>query len=262
MSEIIGNGIFVGGVGGTIEPLSVTQNGTYTPPSGVDGYAPVTVNVSGSTTPFISNANIITATDIITEFACAASYGDLLDATGLIQLGKPQFQKANGYHTFPRQILYSDLENEDVSGTIYAVIRSSTTGGDYAGITFCYYPSSYNMPLIYTRHGVWQVGTYSNDNSTQYNSMVFHVLALRANNTNKKAAFFFDGVKHQNELYFSHSGKFGSFGGGVYSIPPQAALSNEFDILYGAIVRGIETDSEIIANSQAIMSAYSSYIGT
>lgn len=33
--------------GGNIQPLSVTENGTYTPPSGVDGYAPVTVNVSG-----------------------------------------------------------------------------------------------------------------------------------------------------------------------------------------------------------------------
>lgn len=36
-----------GGEGGVIQPLSVTQNGTYTPPSGVDGYAPVTVSVSG-----------------------------------------------------------------------------------------------------------------------------------------------------------------------------------------------------------------------
>lgn len=31
----------------TIQPLSVTQNGTYTAPSGVDGYSPVNVNVSG-----------------------------------------------------------------------------------------------------------------------------------------------------------------------------------------------------------------------
>lgn len=30
-----------------VQPLSVTQNGIYNPPSGVDGYAPVTVNVSG-----------------------------------------------------------------------------------------------------------------------------------------------------------------------------------------------------------------------
>ena len=36
--------------GGTpvINSLSVTENGTYTAPSGVDGYSPITVNVSGS----------------------------------------------------------------------------------------------------------------------------------------------------------------------------------------------------------------------
>ena len=34
--------------GGAIEPLTVTENGTYTAPSGVDGYNPVTVNVAGS----------------------------------------------------------------------------------------------------------------------------------------------------------------------------------------------------------------------
>ena len=31
-----------------IQPLEVTENGTYTAPSGVDGYSPVTVNVAGS----------------------------------------------------------------------------------------------------------------------------------------------------------------------------------------------------------------------
>ena len=34
-----------------IEPLSVTSNGTYTAPSGVDGYSPVTVNVPSQTLP-------------------------------------------------------------------------------------------------------------------------------------------------------------------------------------------------------------------
>lgn len=32
---------------GFVEPLNVTENGIYNPPSGVDGYAPVTVDVSG-----------------------------------------------------------------------------------------------------------------------------------------------------------------------------------------------------------------------
>lgn len=36
-----------GGGEAVVQPLSATQNGTYNPPSGVDGYAPVTVNVSG-----------------------------------------------------------------------------------------------------------------------------------------------------------------------------------------------------------------------
>ena len=40
------NAIPTGG-GSVIQPLSVTANGTYTAPSGVDGYSPVTVNVSG-----------------------------------------------------------------------------------------------------------------------------------------------------------------------------------------------------------------------
>lgn len=37
-----------GGAEPIIEPLSVTENGTYTAPDGVDGYSPVTVNVAGS----------------------------------------------------------------------------------------------------------------------------------------------------------------------------------------------------------------------
>lgn len=35
------------GITGVVVPLNATENGTYNPPSGVDGYAPVTVNVSG-----------------------------------------------------------------------------------------------------------------------------------------------------------------------------------------------------------------------
>ena len=47
-----------GGDGAVVQPLSVTQNGTYNPPSGVDGYAPVTVNVSGG-----GGANVIYSND-------------------------------------------------------------------------------------------------------------------------------------------------------------------------------------------------------
>ena len=36
-----------GGADPVINSLTITENGTYTAPSGVDGYSPVTVNVSG-----------------------------------------------------------------------------------------------------------------------------------------------------------------------------------------------------------------------
>lgn len=39
-----------GGTEPIIEPLSVTENGTYTAPDGVHGYSPVTVNVPTGTT--------------------------------------------------------------------------------------------------------------------------------------------------------------------------------------------------------------------
>ena len=45
------------GSGAVVQSLSVTQNGTYNPPSGVDGYAPVTVNVSGITYTFADDGN-------------------------------------------------------------------------------------------------------------------------------------------------------------------------------------------------------------
>lgn len=40
-----------GGGAPVIEALSVTENGTYTAPAGVDGYSPVTVNVPTQTLP-------------------------------------------------------------------------------------------------------------------------------------------------------------------------------------------------------------------
>lgn len=39
---------FTHGEGAVVQPLEVTENGTYTAPDGVDGYSPVTVNVASS----------------------------------------------------------------------------------------------------------------------------------------------------------------------------------------------------------------------
>lgn len=58
-----------GGGGGSavIESLSVTENGTYTAPSGVDGYSPVTVNVSGGG----GSSNVVTGSFTVPEITTA-----------------------------------------------------------------------------------------------------------------------------------------------------------------------------------------------
>ena len=74
-----------GGGSSVVQPLSVTQNGTYNPPSGVDGYAPVTVDVSGggsepptmeakvSNNTFISDGITVNSQPVITDGEIAAS---------------------------------------------------------------------------------------------------------------------------------------------------------------------------------------------
>ena len=44
--------------GGTVEELTITSNGTYTPPTGIDGYAPVVVNVPQDGSPPAEAFNI------------------------------------------------------------------------------------------------------------------------------------------------------------------------------------------------------------
>lgn len=54
-----------GGAAPVIEALSVTENGTYTAPSGVDGYSPVNVNVACGAT------NVV-----VGEFTCRDTAGE------------------------------------------------------------------------------------------------------------------------------------------------------------------------------------------
>jgi hypothetical protein len=105
--------------GGDIEELIVTVNGTYTPPEGVDGYAPVTVNVAppasdidalidGSLTEITSNAESVhdykffEHSKLITaNFPQATSIGDLAfrSCNQLITVNIPNATKI-GAHVF------------------------------------------------------------------------------------------------------------------------------------------------------------------
>lgn len=65
-----------------VQPLSVTQNGTYNPPSGVDGYAPVTVNVSGGGSDVIVSASPPTS-----DVGVEGQYYIFEDLSALIKYG-------------------------------------------------------------------------------------------------------------------------------------------------------------------------------
>ena len=71
----------VSGGSAVVEPLSVTQNGTYNPPSGVDGYAPVTVNVSGgSSDNSISGYIINISHDLVAPTSVSAAISQAVNS--------------------------------------------------------------------------------------------------------------------------------------------------------------------------------------
>ena len=87
-------GISVGG-SGTIEPLTVTENGTYTPPEGVDGYSPVEVMV----TPEPSDIDALIDRSITEVTSGAAGVGERA-FQGCTNLTSASFSNAtviNGY---------------------------------------------------------------------------------------------------------------------------------------------------------------------
>lgn len=48
-----------GGGASVVEPLEVATNGTYTPPDGVDGYSPVTVEVIQGDAEYIAECTAL-----------------------------------------------------------------------------------------------------------------------------------------------------------------------------------------------------------
>ncbi len=71
--DIVITDVTSGGGSPVIQSLSVTENGTYTAPSGVDGYSPVTVNVSGGGTSGWDADDIASRTDIDGAVVCSTA---------------------------------------------------------------------------------------------------------------------------------------------------------------------------------------------
>lgn len=94
-----------GGSEPTISPLSVTANGTYTAPTGVDGYSPVTVNVSGGGSTL--------GTKTITENGTYNASSDSLDGYSSVTVN------VSGGGSLPPKILGSYYKDNDCIIEVY-----------------------------------------------------------------------------------------------------------------------------------------------
>ena len=109
-----------GGGEPTIEALSITANGTYTAPDGVDGYSPITVNVpqDGSPDPLVIEGNA--------DHYCAYSplageyirlYGNTITTANIISANE-MFYRFNG-ETIPFALNYDPNANVVLTRCFY-----------------------------------------------------------------------------------------------------------------------------------------------
>ena len=216
----------VSGGGAVVQPLSVTQNGTYNPPSGVDGYAPVIVNVSGGGGGDID-----------------LSY--LPNSTQLNVLASKNVQFLNYMSGF----INLSAQNTDV--TCYCCVKC-LDASECILMDVPYSLSNGNAPSFYTSYGSYNVDctVYSgNTNIPGLSCSVDHVYALSIDSTNRKVRYFYDGIYFM-EKTFSNSGDNVCFGRGQKNSTYYIGTPL---FSYIGVVSELESDATVIANMQTIM---------
>lgn len=135
-----------GGSTPVINSLSVTENGTYTAPSGVDGYSPITVNVPQGSTPTgtkqISITENGTTTEDVTNYANAeinvnvpssgGGYLPLLDTIVIDSDTRTYNLDLTPYSSYDMVLVVFDTVTLSASDYLYFVRNGSEpTGGVY-----------------------------------------------------------------------------------------------------------------------------------
>lgn len=221
--------------GGTIDPLTVTQNGTYTPSGTTIGYGPVTVNVSGGSS-FID-----------LSFLPNSVAADVLSSRSL------QLPTEGGITSIVKnEKLYTDLSAANTDVTCYAVLKCTSTGED---ILLCvpYSNSNGNNPSFYTSYNSYNVDctVYAgNTNIPGLSCNTNHVYALAINASTKKVRYFVDGA-YIMEKTFNNSGACVVVGAGDKTASSYASATT--DVAYFGVVADLESDATVIANMQVIM---------
>ena len=218
MSEIIGNGIFVGGGGGS--------------------------------TKWIIPVSVIQSSNIVSEFQVDVNFNVVSASNLTVHNLKVNFDRDFDSD----QGISVDLGENNHSCTVYAILKSRFTGGDPTMLAVAYAYTNGNQPAFFTRNSILYTTVYRQDESTGLSSQIYHVLALSIDASTKTAKYYVDGSLVSTKTY-ANSGRYVCFNG--YRLPDYPNIAGkEGSIMYGSVVDGVESDSAIIANMQRLMSEY------
>lgn len=120
-----------------INSLSVTENGTYTAPTGVDGYSPITVNVPSSSPSL--------GTKSITENGTYNASSDSLDGYSSVTVNVPQGSTPTG--TKQISITQNGTTTEDVTNYANAEISVNVSGGSSDPVKYTRYNLTSDMTI-------------------------------------------------------------------------------------------------------------------
>ncbi len=221
--------------GGTVDPLTITQNGTYTPSGTTIGYGPVTVNVSGGSSlidlSFLPNS---VAADVLSSRSLT-----LPIEGGITSIAKSEK-------------LYTDLSAANTDVTCYVAIKCTSTG---ECILMCvpYSNTNGNSPSFYTPYNSYNVDCTIYSSNTTIPGLIcntFHVYAMSLNASTKAVRYFVDGAYFMEKI-FNNSGACVVVGAGDKNGASYAGANT--DVSYFGVVADLESDATVIANMQVIM---------
>ena len=140
------------GVGGTVEPveinvepLSVTQNGTYTAPSGT-AYSPVTVNVSSGGSVHVATTTWTNSTNTVTSHQFTGLSGT--PKAAFLRCTSSLTRSSSSTNYFIADIRWDGSTTGGVAGNSYR--RSN---GNYANVTSGYSVSTSSNSITFTSNG-------------------------------------------------------------------------------------------------------------
>lgn len=248
-----------GGGSPVIEPLSITQNGTYTAPSGVDGYSPVTVNVSGGSFDPFPTSNVITTEytkllDSPEQFFCNRYwFHDVVTPQVVFPLpSDPQLPvSADECPLNWPNIVEIDPEKSYV---LYAVLKTSTDNNRCLNFWATNQDTKNILISIYWYQG--SLYKYADGGGSVIKTGVtdYFAIAVKLDVSTNVISFYCDkalkatatNTRTRNRAQLNGTGIHGSFY--VYD-------SVEY-IKHFAVVEGADTDATIIANLTALETLY------